>query len=108
MEACGGSKRGRCTKGGVCECLEGWSGPHCLAHRGRDPILWDPPDEIADIGFIPPRVTPSRGLIVMLGLLMVFLILSAKWKQKLKGWTPIPEAEKSVLLNSPSKIRPTR
>jgi len=29
---CGGSKKGSCTSAGVCECLTGWTGPHCRSH----------------------------------------------------------------------------
>ena len=32
--ACGGIRRGRCSTNGSCKCLDGWTGPNCLAHVG--------------------------------------------------------------------------
>lgn len=100
--ACGGDERGRCTSGHVCECNPGWTGPHCLAHSGRDPIAWDAPDTIADVGFEPPVADTSRFLATVLGILAAGFIILVRWKKSMEGWSPIPDAEKSVLLNSSS------
>lgn len=106
-DACGGLERGRCTTGHVCECHQGWAGPNCLAHRGRDPIIYDAPEEIADIGFRPPVPDAFRFLIVALGTLILFFVIAIRWKKYMEGWTPIPEADKAVIVNhsrSPSSI----
>lgn len=29
---CGGQERGACSSSGLCDCVLGWTGPHCLAH----------------------------------------------------------------------------
>lgn len=90
--SCGGKERGRCTSGGVCECSTGWIGPHCLAHRGRDPIPYDQPDEISDIGFVPPVVSSFKFLLGALGTVFIGFFLSVRLKKsKQREWTPIPD-----------------
>ena len=91
-EACGGDERGVCTAGRVCECKTGWTGPHCLAHQGRDPILYDEPDRITDVGFIPPSVAPVV-LLGGLGALLVLIVVSARFRRKFDGWTPLPNVD---------------
>jgi beta-glucanase (GH16 family) len=91
-EACGGSQRGRCTQGRVCECVSGWTGPHCLSRRGFDSVLYDQPDKIKDVGFVPPKIAP-RVLIVGLATLTVCVLAAMQWKQRFDGWQPIPEIE---------------
>jgi hypothetical protein len=91
-ESCGGKERGRCTKGKVCECKKGWVGPHCLASDGYDTIAWDAPDKLSDVGFVPPHLV-SRGLIIGLATVILSLLVAAKWRKQLEGWTPIPEVE---------------
>lgn len=91
-EACGGTQRGKCTRGRVCECLPGWTGPHCLAREGSDPILYDQMDKITDVGFIPPSIFPM-SLMICLGGLIVFLLLTLQFRRRLEGWTPIPDTK---------------
>lgn len=91
--ACGGPERGRCTQGKVCECKVGWTGPHCLANRGFDDILWDAPDKITDVGFEPPLAYTSRFLIVALALLISLFVISIRWKKRMEQWTPIPDVK---------------
>lgn len=91
--SCGGREHGRCTEGHVCECMDGWTGPHCLARQGSDPIAWDAPDKIADVGFEPPLADTSRFLIAALGVLIVLFIISVRWKKKMEGWTPVPDVK---------------
>ena len=55
--SCGGPTRGTCA-GNTCTCKSGWTGPNCLAHDGSDPINWDAPTTIADLGFQAPTLTP--------------------------------------------------
>lgn len=90
-EACGGSKRGRCTKGKVCECAAGWAGPHCLAHDGFNPVTYDTPDQVSDLGFSGPAVKPLF-LIVSLAVILTFICFVCIWKKDADSWTPIPEA----------------
>jgi beta-glucanase (GH16 family) len=92
-ESCGGEERGQCTKGNVCECKEGWVGPHCLAAHGYDDIDWDPKDHLSDVGFIAPEFV-SNFLLVGLTIVIVAILVAAKWRrQLLEGWTPIPDVD---------------
>ncbi|KAI2489279.1 Beta-glucan synthesis-associated protein (SKN1) [Fragilaria crotonensis] len=91
--ACGGPKRGRCSPGKECECFVGWTGPHCLSHQGFDPILYDQPDKISDLGFIPPTVHPMTLVAGLFGLGFVMLVM-LQWRHRLDGWTPIPDGPK--------------
>ncbi|GKY98701.1 hypothetical protein MPSEU_000826400 [Mayamaea pseudoterrestris] len=95
-ESCGGEDRGRCTKGNVCECNDGWTGPHCLAHDGQDSILWDEPDKISDVGFVPPLVAPKflLGILIVLGLSVA---VSLQCRRRLEGWTPLSDVDKKLL-----------
>ncbi len=95
-DACGGDERGRCTAGKVCECRAGWTGPYCLAPQGRDPILYDEPDSILDVGFIPPRVFP---MFLAIGgiLLLILLLLTIAGRRRLESWSPIPSVEAQSL-----------
>lgn len=91
-ETCGGTQRGRCTAGGVCECRQGWTGPHCLAHSGTDPIVYDEPDKIRDVGFSPPKMV-SDFLWIGLGVLVLCFLLAVRLKHRMEGWMPIPDAD---------------
>ncbi|VEU45172.1 unnamed protein product [Pseudo-nitzschia multistriata] len=102
-QACGGEERGRCTKGNVCECREGWVGPHCLAADGYDDIDWDPPDKLSDVGFDPPKFV-LNGLAVGLSIVALGIMVSAIFRrQLLEGWTPIPEVEVKYLSRQSNK-----
>jgi hypothetical protein len=84
--------RGRCTQGKICECKDNWTGPNCLAADGYDPIVWDEPDKISDVGFIPPQFIPHGLLFGLVFLVTVFLI-TLQWKARMVGWTPIPDVD---------------
>lgn len=88
--SCGGSQRGHCNRRNACECYAGWTGPHCLSHAGYDPIPYDQPDKISDLGFVPPLVVP-KFLIGAFILLAVALMSVLIWKRRFDGWTPIPD-----------------
>lgn len=91
-DSCGGSERGTCTRGKVCECKEGWTGPHCLSAESYNDIEWDLPDTIADLGFIPPSLFP-KALLIGLILIIVAFFTAMQLRTKLSEWTPIPEAD---------------
>ena len=91
-DSCGGEERGTCTSGGVCECKEGWTGPHCLASVGFDDIIWDQPDSFADVGFVLPTFVPT-GLLVGFGGLILLFFISVQWRKQMEGWSPIPDVE---------------
>jgi EGF-like domain len=97
-EACGGPARGRCSPGRECECFVGWTGPHCLSHQGFDPILYDQPDKISDLGFIPPIVAPTT-LVVGLCALAFSMAILLQWRHRFDGWTPIPDGPKERILS---------
>jgi hypothetical protein len=89
-DSCGGPQQGTCTQGKVCECMEGFTGPHCLARQGNDPVLYDQPDTIRDVGFVPPLVGPAF-LIGSLLSLAALLLAVARWRIRFDGWSPIPD-----------------
>jgi len=96
---CGGPERGRCSPGDVCECDSGWTGPHCLVHEGSNPVNYDLPDKISDLGFTPPSVTPI-GLVVGFCALAVLMMIALLWRRWFDGWTPIPtDPEKRPLID---------
>lgn len=101
-DTCGGPERGRCTQGRVCECKEGWVGPHCLAHNGGDPIQYDVPDKITDIGFEPPSVAP-RVLVLGFIFLAGFMMVTLRWRSQFDRWRPIPDVipdiKNAIVLN---------
>lgn len=91
QDACGGPERGRCTNRKICECLDGWTGPNCLAHNGFNPIEYDLPDKITDLGFHAPAVAPL-ALIVGFGILFLIFLVTMLWRERLDGYKPIPDA----------------
>ncbi|KAL3944530.1 MAG: hypothetical protein SGBAC_001398 [Bacillariaceae sp.] len=91
-DTCGGAEHGTCTRGRVCECQKGWTGPHCLASDSYNAIEWDVPDSIADLGFIPPSMFPT-SLLLGLILIVVAFLAAMQLRTKLNGWTPIPEVD---------------
>ena len=95
LEACGGSERGTCTSKKVCSCSGNWTGPNCLAHNGFNPIEYDVPDTMSDIGFRPPGVVPM-ALLVGLGVLVFSLFVTLRWRERFDGYHLIPEAELKV------------
>ncbi|KAL7564824.1 hypothetical protein ACA910_021080 [Epithemia clementina (nom. ined.)] len=96
--ACGGPTRGRCTKGRLCSCFPNWTGPHCLSHAGVDNIIYDEPDSISDLGFVPPAVVP-KFLVVAFAGLTALLIAALVWKRRFDGWTAIPDADPIIRNN---------
>lgn len=89
-DSCGGPKRGRCTSGRECECLKGFTGPHCLVPEGSDPVIYDRPDKITDVGFIPPNVAPKFLFFALAGL-VALLFLALQLRRRFDGYSPIPE-----------------
>ena len=101
-DACGGSKRGKCTLGKVCECKEGWTGPHCLSSDGYDDTLWDQPDKITDVGFVPPRLLPHGlllGMILMFVLFIVAVQIRTQYHRRTitRGFTSLGEADQKFI-----------
>ena len=96
QQACGGSGHGRCTPGHVCECDEGWTGPHCLANAAYDDIEYDVADRIADVGFIPPRVAPLT-LWGSLGAMVTLLFIGMLYRRRLAIWEPVPDVSEEYL-----------
>lgn len=94
-EACGGSTRGHCTQGRSCSCLPNWTGPHCLSHAGHDDIVYDAPDRITDLGFVPPRVVP-KFLVASFACLTLLLFSALVWKRRFDGWTPVPDVDPTL------------
>jgi hypothetical protein len=88
--ACGGPERGQCTKKKICECLDHWTGPYCLAHNGFNAIEYDLPDKITDLGFYAPAVSPL-ALIVGFGILACIFLVTMNWRERLDGYKPIPD-----------------
>ena len=94
-DACGGPTRGRCTKGRLCSCFPNWTGPNCLSHSGQDSIIYDEPDRISDLGFVPPRIMP-KFLVASFAALTVLLMSALVWKRRFDGWTAIPDVDPAV------------
>jgi len=101
-EACGGPVHGRCTAGGVCECNSGFTGPNCLASEGNDPILYDQPDKITDVGFIPPGVAPKFLFVVLAGMAVVLFLVS-QLRHRIEGWSPIPDSDVKLAMNGTAR-----
>mmetsp|Transcript_1951 Transcript_1951/g.2742 ORF Transcript_1951/g.2742 Transcript_1951/m.2742 type:complete len:633 (-) Transcript_1951:213-2111(-) len=87
--ACGGTQRGTCTDGKVqvCQCKEGWTGPNCLSHAGKDPIDWDAPDKISDVGFILPQVAPMFLIGTLCAFVVGIVLATLIGKERLDKWS---------------------
>mmetsp|Transcript_3953 Transcript_3953/g.5100 ORF Transcript_3953/g.5100 Transcript_3953/m.5100 type:complete len:591 (+) Transcript_3953:145-1917(+) len=88
--SCGGYKHGICTPMGVCSCNKGYTGPHCLAPVGFDPIPWD---DSAKLGYAGPGLTPTAFLFIFgsLGVMMVMVAKQRHWVFNSYGFKPIPD-----------------
>jgi len=91
IDRCGGPARGTCTAGFVCECKAGWTGPHCLAAAGRDPIIWDHPDSIHDLGLDAPAFIPRPLVIGLVLMFSMLLFVVSSGRRANEGWKSIPE-----------------
>jgi hypothetical protein len=94
IDTCGGPTRGTCTGGFVCECNVGWTGSRCLVPDGRDPIIWDTPDSILDLGLVAPSFIPrplSIGLLFLCAMLL--LVVTSTGRGGKQGWTRIPDVK---------------
>merc|ERR1712232_441216 len=69
-ETCGGPTRGLCNAARKCECRSGWTGPHCLANEGFDPVKYDREDGFADLEIVGPMAIWS-GLYIGLAIIGV-------------------------------------
>lgn len=106
--SCGGPRQGRCTSGRVCECQDGFTGPNCMARTGEDPIPYDQPDKIRDVGFVPPLLGPSFLIGALVGLSML-LVAVTQCRHRLDRWMPIPEEQRKLIkLSGFQDDRPNR
>jgi beta-glucanase (GH16 family) len=100
--ACGGIERGTCHKG-KCTCQSGWTGPNCLSHDGWNPVAYDEPDRITDVGFVPPRIAPKTlmgGLVCLLLLLLVMVV----HRRRARYYSSLPDGGAVVASPRPSKM----
>ena len=67
-----------------------------MASDGYDDIVWDEPDKISDVGFIPPQFIPNGLLVGLVAIVIVFLI-TLQWRTRMEGWTPIPDVDRKLL-----------
>jgi hypothetical protein len=63
-----------------------------LTADGYNDILWDEPDKISDVGFIPPQLIPNGLLFGLIAIAAVFLITMQR-RTHMEGWTPIPDVD---------------
>lgn len=77
--------------------MPGWTGPHCLSHEGKDPILYDAPDDITDIGFELPDSGVARFLFIALIVLVAGFLVFVRQQKSLEGWTPIPDVDGTMM-----------
>lgn len=91
VTSCGGEIMGICsvTKR-TCECQPGYTGPTCLAQEGSDPVDWDPPDTVKDIGYYGPSLTVSPFVYIAIGAVVIMFGAIAS-RRKMEGWVPIPD-----------------
>jgi hypothetical protein len=66
-----------------------------LSSDGYDPVAWDVPDKITDVGFVPPSMFP-KGLLVGLFLIAVALLVAVELRARLRVWTPIPDVDQKI------------
>lgn len=108
-DSCGGHERGECTEGKVCECKPGWTGPHCLSAVGTDPILYDIPDKITDVGFEPPKAVPVHLFIGFIASLVIMVVAVKIKKARDEGWMSIPDvgpdSRKMAMRNGKHHVR---
>ena len=86
---CGGKDRGVCTDRLVCECKEGWTGPHCLVPDGFDPIMYEIPEKLEFTGLYIYKSSLWIGLFV----LGIVGTLAPTIKRRMDGWTPIKDIQ---------------
>jgi len=86
---CGGPTRGTCSATRTCICRRGWTGPHCLAAIGYNPVTYERDDEFEDLGFTPPDVKVS-GVWRSLGMIGLTLLLATTIRRRLDSWLSVP------------------
>mmetsp|Transcript_16331 Transcript_16331/g.35295 ORF Transcript_16331/g.35295 Transcript_16331/m.35295 type:complete len:695 (+) Transcript_16331:213-2297(+) len=102
---CGGKARGVCqskTKPSTCECLENWTGPHCMNPTGYDDIIWDPIERLSDLGFSGPSLKGGMGILLFLivcALVGIFVVapMLKKGRQRMDGYTRVRSAADAVV-----------
>ena len=67
-----------------------------MAADGYDDILWDTPDTIADVGFVPPEFFVN-GLLLGLLMICILFFVTVQWQRRVEGWTPIPDVDSKHL-----------
>jgi len=90
---CGGTTRGFCTNGNVCECKPGWTGPHCLSPDGHDPIIYERESSFDDLEFTGPQFR-LHGIWTSLGIILLSLILTPTLRKRMDGWRPLQEDQR--------------
>ena len=88
-ERCDGPTRGLCNAARKCECRSGWTGPHCLANEGFDPVKYDREDGFADLEIVGPMAIWS-GLYIELAIMGVLGLFAPTIKRRMDGWNPVP------------------
>ena len=66
-----------------------------MARTGEDPILYDQPDTIRDVGFVPPLWGPSFLIGALVGL-STLLVAVTQCRHRLDRWMPIPEEQRKL------------
>jgi hypothetical protein len=80
-KGCGGINRGTCSSSGSCSCIEGWSGPRCLAHAAFYDVDSSKPIPIFYCKFADSRRAKSSALHFATGLTKHhFLFQWPRWK----------------------------
>lgn len=78
---CGGSSRGVCTIGNVCECKDGWTGPFCQVPFGSDPINWEIPQTL-NVSGPSSQLLFLSAFIFTAGVVMVITMKNLSTKRK--------------------------
>ena len=81
---CGGALGGVCVNG-RCSCQPSRTGPHCLSVDVHDDIVWDPVDNIEDVGFYGIHVGQWWILVAVGGVIGFTVVVEARVRRKDRG-----------------------